>query len=270
MDTLQLGPFALPLDRLPGIAALFALLLVGALVSRDRPRLRAWSTEAALLGLLSARLAFVALHWPAYEDHPLSVLYIWQGGFNALAGAAAVLPYTFWRLRPDPDSLLRAGIPLVAAALAFAAGMAAALGLKPAERPVPDLTLSTLDGREDSLRGHLGQPLIINLWATWCPPCRREMPMLVDLAAEREDVTVLLVNQGESAQQIRQFLDEVGLDGNAIRLDPRNRTSETLQVTAYPTTLIYDAGGNLVVRQAGEVSRAAMEQGIVAAQRAGE
>lgn len=267
MDTLQFGPLALPLTRLPGLAALFALLLGAALVSRGLPRLRAWSSEAALLAVIAARLAFVAVHWQAYTAAPLSVLYFWQGGFLPLAGAAAVLPYTYWRLRRDPRALLRAAVPLTAAGLALGLGNAAIQALKPPERPLPAVEVTTLDGRSETLRSHLGKPLVINLWASWCPPCRREMPMLVSLAAERQDVNVLLINQGETRQQVARYLQEVGLQPDAIRLDLSGRTSRALDVQAYPTTLVFDARGQMVFRRAGEVSRAVVSQGIARALR---
>lgn len=267
MDTLQLGPFALPIARLPGLLALITLVLTAALVSKDRPRLRAWGTEAALVALVSARLGFVLMNWPAYEARPITVFYLWQGGFLPLAGAAALLPYTFWRLRRDTDALLRSGPPLVLAGAALALSTLAADWLRPDAHPIPELTLKTLDGRQDPLRSHLGQPLIVNLWASWCAPCRREMPMLVDEAARRDDVRILLVNQGESRAQVRRYLDEVGLDGAAIRLDPRNRVGQALDVRAFPTTLVYDAEGRLVLRRAGEISRAAIRQAVLAAER---
>lgn len=265
MDSLQLGPFALPVDRLPGLAGLFTLMLVAALASRQRPRLRAWGTEAALVALVSARVAYVLLNWPAYAVQPVTVLYIWQGGFQPLAGAAAVLPYTFWRLRGDLEALLRAGVPLALAGAALALGTVTAQWLKPDISALPDLSLTTLTGAEDRLQDHLGTPLVINLWASWCPPCRREMPMLVEVASRRDDVRVLLVNQGESKTQVRQYLAEVGLDGAAIRLDPDNRLSEALAVRAFPTTLVYDSEGMLVVRQAGEISRAELRRAVLAA-----
>lgn len=61
--------------------------------------------------------------------------------------------------------------------------------------------------------------MVINLWATGCPPCRREMPMMIDVAADSA-VPVLLANQTESAAQIRAYLDCQGLPDGAIRLDP--------------------------------------------------
>lgn len=267
MDTLHLGPFALPVDRLPGLAGLFALLLAAALLSRDQPRLRTWSTEVVLVALVTARAAFVLVNWPVYAVQPLTALYVWQGGFMPLAGAAAILPYTFWRLRRHPDALLRAGVPLAAAAAALALGTVAATWLKPRPQPLPDLALATLDGERERLDQHLGRPLIVNLWASWCAPCRREMPMLVDVAEQRSDVNVLLVNQGESRAQVRSYLEEVGLAGHAVRLDPESRTSRALDVRAFPTTLVYDARGRLVMRRAGEISRAAVRQAILAAER---
>lgn len=80
--------------------------------------------------------------------------------------------------------------------------------------------------------------------------------MLTHVAGSRTDVTVLLVNQGEDRQRVRRYLRNEGLSGSHVRLDPRSRASDTLKVNAFPTTLVYDRHGALVLRHAGEVSRA--------------
>jgi len=262
MDAIHLGALAIPLNRLPTLAALAALFVAAALIGRRHPRLNAWAAETALVALICARAGFVAFNWPVYAANPVTVLYVWQGGFVPVIGIAAALAYTFWRLRRHTESLLRAGIPLAAAGLAFGVGTAAASWMAAAPRPLPDLTVQTLSGKPDALRDHLGGPLIVNLWATWCPPCRREMPMLTEVARSRSDVTVLLVNQGEERGRVRQYLSSENLHGDSVRLDPQSRASVMLMVDAFPTTLVYDGRGRLVLRHAGEVSRAFIHNAI--------
>src|SRR3546814_7473677 len=65
-----------------------------------------------------------------------------------------------------------------------------------------------------------GEPMVVNLWATWCPPCRREMPVLAKAQEERGDVTFVFVNQGESESEIRDYLRESHLQLSNVLLDP--------------------------------------------------
>jgi hypothetical protein len=144
------------------------------------------------------------------------MLFLWQGGFSWLVGVAAAALVIVVAL-----GRARAGLALLAALAGLASiNGAATVLLAPEPKALPSgLALATLDGRSVDLAAARGQPMVINLWATWCPPCRREMPMLIDVAAT-STVPVLLANQGETAAQIRTFLQRQGLPADAIRLDP--------------------------------------------------
>src|SRR3546814_7917792 len=77
---------------------------------------------------------------------------------------------------------------------------------------LPDLQLVTLEERPAHLSSYMGTPVVLNLWATWCPPCRREMPVLEQAQTAFPDVAFVLINQGESAQQANMFLESEGLN----------------------------------------------------------
>ncbi|WP_287371591.1 TlpA disulfide reductase family protein [Oceanithermus sp.] len=137
-------------------------------------------------------------------------------------------------------------------------------GKRPTTVDVPDVRLSTLGGREVELRQFLGRPLVLNLWATWCPPCRREMPLLARTAAARSDVAFVFASQdqGRSAPLVRSFLDDSGLVMEWVLLDPQNVLQRKLATTGLPTTYFFDAGGRLVAKHVGEISPRILEASL--------
>jgi thiol-disulfide isomerase/thioredoxin len=117
-----------------------------------------------------------------------------------------------------------------------------------------------MNGQMHNLKDLSNQKVVINLWATWCGPCRREMPMLEQAARQNPDVRFLFVNQGESAATIENYLRQEGLDlSQWIRLDPNSTMSAQFQTRGLPTTLFFN--GNALQRtQVGEISREVLSE----------
>ena len=105
-----------------------------------------------------------------------------------------------------------------------------------------------------------GRPMVVNLWATWCPPCRREMPVLAEAQAQRADVAFVFVNQGEGANEVRDYLRGGAMALRNVVLDPASRVSQSTGARGLPTTLFFDAGGRLVDVHMGELTRAGLAQ----------
>jgi thiol-disulfide isomerase/thioredoxin len=150
------------------------------------------------------------------------------------------------------------------AVAAFLAHEAATAVLLPPEMRLPALDLIALDGSTVQLAVR-DRPLVLNLWATWCPPCRREMPMLTDMAATLSEVDFVFANQGETEGQIRTFLLREGLPADGMIRDPNQRLMAELAAIGLPGTLVFDAEGRLVAAQTGEVSRAVLGRMIAKA-----
>ena len=110
--------------------------------------------------------------------------------------------------------------------------------------PAPDLALPQLDGTQLTLRDLRGQVVLINVWATWCPPCRAEMPAIQQAYAAYRDrgFMVLAVNQREDATAITPFLEQHGLTF-PILLDRNGRASATYQASALPSSFFVDRRG---------------------------
>ncbi|WMT57503.1 TlpA family protein disulfide reductase [Truepera radiovictrix] len=191
-------------------------------------------------------------HGGTYLQEPLSVLYLWQGGFSPLWGLAAAALYTL-RVRER-------AAPLVAAAGLAAWGLSAALTAPSAtETTLPPLTLTNLAGEPVALGAFAGKPLVLNLWATWCPPCRRELPLFAETAERFPEVTFALVSQGESGAQVAGFVAEQGLSLPNVLLDPGAELGRQWRAAGLPNTFFFAADGTLVYRHVGELSRARLE-----------
>jgi thiol-disulfide isomerase/thioredoxin len=105
-------------------------------------------------------------------------------------------------------------------------------------------------------------PRVVNLWATWCPPCRREMPMMAELAADTEGVAFVFANQGEGKQAVRRYLASAGLSLETILIDPFSALSRFYGAPGLPATLFIDAEGILRHAHLGEISREVLQSNI--------
>ena len=122
-------------------------------------------------------------------------------------------------------------------------------------QPAPQTGFTDTDGRPVTLGDFRGKPAIVNLWATWCVPCLKEMPSLERLQASLDGrLIVLAVSQDRSgAQQVVPFAAKMGLRGLKIYLDPKTALGRALNSRGLPTSVIIDAGGSIVGRVEGAV-----------------
>ena len=127
----------------------------------------------------------------------------------------------------------------------------------------PDvIRLPTLEGMTSALAEFKGKPTVVNLWATWCPPCRREMPVLQQAQTEHPEFHFLFLNQGETAGTVRAFMAALASPLRNVMLDPNREASAEFGHGALPTTLFFDAQGRRLGVHLGELSRAALAQGL--------
>ena len=127
-------------------------------------------------------------------------------------------------------------------------------------RPVPIFSLVTPDGTEVSSEALAGRAVAINFWATWCGPCRHEIPLLVERQAELpEELLILAVNLREAEAQIAEFAEDVAME-LPIVLDPDGDVSDLFGVRGLPTTVFVDPQGNLTATWQGVLDRAKLVQ----------
>lgn len=148
----------------------------------------------------------------------------WLLGFGALAVLAIVL------------------VPMFHSGALRPAGPSGLTG-----KPVPDFALVDDRGSPVSLAAYRGKVVVVNLWASWCPPCRAEMPDLQRFSAAyaRRGVVVIGINEGESAQRARAFASSLGI-AFPIWLDEQQRYGRVFTVLGMPTTVIVGRDGTVV------------------------
>jgi len=108
----------------------------------------------------------------------------------------------------------------------------------------PDFQLQGLDGQTVSLGNLRGEPVLINFWATWCPPCRVEMPYIQEIYEEWTDkgLVLLAINIGESSSTVRDFIQSQNLSFTVL-LDTKKDVAQRYGVSGIPTTLFIDEDG---------------------------
>jgi cytochrome c biogenesis protein CcmG/thiol:disulfide interchange protein DsbE len=250
VDEVRIFFVVLSAPRFSALVGIGVFLLAAELLGRKRDELSAWAWNSILLVVAGARAGFVLENLNVFAAHPLSILFFWQGGFSPLWGIAAAAIYTLWHGRK------RLRLQLAAAGLA-AWGVTTLLVTPTSPKTVtlPAITLTTWAGTHLELGSLQGEPLVINLWATWCGPCRREMPMLTDVAAQSQ-ISFVLAEQASSTAQIEAFLGDNSLDSQNVYLDKSRALAQHFGATGLPTTLFFNGDGTLVYRHVGEISRA--------------
>jgi peroxiredoxin len=138
-----------------------------------------------------------------------------------------------------------------------------ALILKPIEvnQPAPALSLFDLDGNETALTNFLGEVILVNNWATWCPPCREEMPEFKAYYEEHKDqgFQVIAIEAGEPEAEVRSFVEQQGLDF-VVLLDPENKSLVTFQYNSLPSSWVIDRKGNLRLAWLGAINGPTLEK----------
>lgn len=123
----------------------------------------------------------------------------------------------------------------------------------PPEVHLTDLTLERLNGTEEPLSAYLGKVVILNVWATWCAPCRVEMPDLEELAdiLGEEQFAVLGVSYDEDPEAAREYISQFRLTFASHIDSEGHRSKQLLTATELPTTIIFGPDGKAVAKVVG-------------------
>jgi thiol-disulfide isomerase/thioredoxin len=133
------------------------------------------------------------------------------------------------------------------------------------EFAAPELALDDLAGGSGNLREFLGRVVLVNLWATWCPPCTQEMPVFQAFYTEHRSrgFAVLAINDGESAGAVRRFVEDWGMTF-PVWLDPKYQASDhAFRTTGLPTSYVIDRAGTVRLMWIGVIDRSNLEKYLI-------
>lgn len=235
------------------------LLAVMAELASQRHRRRAAWAPTGVAGALVVGVAVITGRI-AYLRAGGDDLSIWNGGLAPIWATAFAVPTTaLWALRGT-----RLYRPLV-----VVAAVGVVTGLPGLWKPpigngsnLERLVLNDLVGEPIALENRKGRPLVMNLWASWCGPCRAEMPMMQQVDQDQADVDFVFVNQAETLRAIGTYLATEGLSGESVALDPDRITARRYGGIGLPTTVFFDAAGKLQSIYVGEMSEATLMERI--------
>ena len=121
-----------------------------------------------------------------------------------------------------------------------------------ADLPAVDFSLKDLSGQDQNLGSYAGKVIFLNFWATWCGPCRAEIPSMEELYLElgNEGFVIIAVNSQEAGEQVAGFVENIGMSFPVL-LDTDGRVGAAYSVRAIPTTYIVDPRGYILGRMVG-------------------
>jgi thiol-disulfide isomerase/thioredoxin len=155
---------------------------------------------------------------------------------------------------PSPETAVRQSAPATVST-GSASGNKLELSVFDQPHALPEVRFQDDQGHDLTLGDFRGRVVVLNIWATWCVPCRKEMPTLDRLQARlggKDFLVVALSIDRKGAEAVRGFYQEVGVENLAIYVDPSGRGSRGLGLPGVPTTLLIDQEGREVARKIGE------------------
>ncbi|MCL7942794.1 TlpA disulfide reductase family protein [Marinobacter sp. ATCH36] len=264
MLSVGVGPFSLSMGHLLLVLAFIVALIVGALAGRkENLPISGALADIFLAAMVGARIGFVVRYFEHYQGDWLGIIDIRDGGFDIVSGLAvalAITGYLLWR-RNNIRRPLGYAVASGLMTWAFTTGVIALINNQ--TQGLPEVALTDLNEQPVSLDALTqGQPTVVNLWATWCPPCIREMPVLEEAQGRYQGINFVFANQGEHPETISRFLNEQQLDLEHVLSDRQGGFGRAAGSHGLPTTLFYNAKGKLVDSHMGELSRASLARGL--------
>jgi thiol-disulfide isomerase/thioredoxin len=285
-EAFSIGPFLIP-TRTAGflLLALFALWTVHrvAIYLKADVNLCVRIGEQGLwIGIVASRPSFVLLNWSSFSAKPWTILYLWQPGYSFSVGLVAALAYIFYRIYRQEVERRRAVVSSLSAGFALPVLLFIGMLLTmnrfvdveiyiPGDT-VPNDKVTDLYGEPASFADFVGKGLVVNFWATWCPPCRREMPLLEEVynKYKSRNITVIGVSVDNSRDAIKNYVESVSVtypiwEDSVIRsnnLPGGTSLSSMFGVVGFPTTFFIDANGVIQSSYVGELNLAILNKRI--------
>ncbi len=293
-QALHLGFLIIPWTLLIVLLGLLAVFLVGLYFNKQqqwndviwqRYKDAIWSS--IWVGFLLARVVFVLNHYDLYFAHPIEILKVNDKGFNFYAGVIAGCFWFSWKNRTLGLVVLTSSVLAFILTQTFGLSVLKHLG---SQQQYPDLSFTAIGQlakqstqsdnsaiqssaqpiKQESVPSHIdtkisliqfiGKPTIINLWASWCPPCHKEMPLFYQAQIDHPNVQFVFINQGEDADTIDSYLQRNQLYLNHVLLDPSGQMASRMNMFGLPSTLFFNAKGELIDQHLGELNQPMLKQ----------
>lgn len=261
MMSLSIGPISLPFDRFLILVCLAIAFIVGAFAAKkDKTSVDGSIAGVFILAMLAARISFVVQYWSEYQADLWSIINIRDSGFDGvtavIVGTLALAGFA-WKKPKGRRALIKG---FSAGALVWTVTTFAIGTIEDTSKQLPTIMVKQMNGETVDLNQvEQGKPRVINLWATWCPPCRREMPVLEEAQQNNSDIGFVFVNQGEHSVVIEQYLQQEALSLENVMADSAGSLGYQVGSRALPTTIFVNARGELVDAHLGELSRASLK-----------
>lgn len=127
--------------------------------------------------------------------------------------------------------------------------------------PAPELALENINGQSEALTDFRDKVVLVNNWATWCPPCKAEMPTLVAFYNEhaQEGLMIVAIEAGEPKEQVQQFADQYQMPFS-VWLDPSAKAIDAFKNSNLPSSYVIDRSGTVRLTWTGEINRQMLEK----------
>jgi peroxiredoxin len=127
--------------------------------------------------------------------------------------------------------------------------------------PAPQLTLENISGKTEALADFRDKVVLVNNWATWCPPCKAEMPTLVAFYNEHQSdgLMIIAIEAGEAKDQVQRFAEQYQMPF-AVWLDPQGKAVNAFKNQSLPSSYVIDRSGIVRLMWTGEINREALEK----------
>lgn len=262
MITVNIGPFALSIQLLIFLLSVTLGLLLAAFIARKQTQSAADPLWMILfISLIAGRVVFF-IRFYAEFDSVFALIDIRDQGMDRLAFGMTFVAGVIWQLfrQSAVRIAMLSGVLMMAVSYTV---LSVCLALNQPEKPFPEMTLLSLDGELVPLQQRLGDQLtVVNLWATWCPPCQREMPVLQQAEQRYPQVRFILVNQQEDRQIVSEYLAAHSLQFAHLFLDASGELADYFAAYGLPVTLYFNAQGERLGHHVGELSAASLRASI--------
>ena len=267
MLSISIGPFAFPANSLLlFISAYLAYFFLLRNKGQDKAFLEKLFWTTLVIALVSARLVYLALHFDSYKQSIWAIFDIRDGGWWSPAGVVSSLLFVTWAMWRH--ALFRKALFLAyllsVGTWGLGSGWLHYLQTSNSLEQANKISLvSFADSGTQTLPTIIAsKPSVINLWASWCGPCKQEMPYFAKLQKQYPQVEFVFVNQAEKPAAIQRYLAQQSFQIKGIWLDTQGQLGPAVGSNGLPTTLFVDAKGNLVNAHFGTLNEAALDAAI--------